>query len=188
MRLWFLTLPTHHCITTVVLLKICEIRYSLEMRMYCNFFLLCNTYSKQSYKVDYKSDTIFSYLRWWADNLISWQSGLALTKPLFHHFRKWDAKKFPSNGFPMREIVRWRSPNESSGWWRRLMNWAFCAIAKFPSSFSIRITNCSSMLRRIWIKYFWSTQVIFHLFYPTHFSVILKLTSHNSPNFFWLEL
>lgn len=59
----------------------------------------------------------------------------------------------------MREIVRWRSPNESSGWWRRLMNWAFCAIAKSPSSFSIRTTNCSNMRRRIWITYFWSTQV-----------------------------
>mgnify|MGYP007025455996 CR=1 FL=1 len=59
----------------------------------------------------------------------------------------------------MREIVRWRSPNESSGWWRRPMNWAFCAIAKSPSSFSIRTTNCSNMRRRIWITYFWSTQV-----------------------------
>ena len=74
-------------------------------------------------------------------------------------YRKWDAKKSKSHGFPMREIVKWHSPNENSGWWRRLTSWACYAIAKSPSLFSIRTTNCSSMRPRIWIKSCWSTPV-----------------------------
>lgn len=53
---------------------------------------------------------------------------------------------------------RWRLPNASSAWWKKLTNCPFFVIARSLSSFSIARTNFFNMPAPIWIVCSWSTR------------------------------